>query len=301
MQHKWVGFNGAMMTNIERPSLEEFLQAPAAQVALVAPRTIMFAAGGTRRAAVLHNIAIDDVERLAAFSIQQFATTAGRMFALGVQHILALTVHGKQLSERGVYRDYIIGGTELTVGDLGMPYYRELGCRVRFVGHEDVPELARLAARLDAATSQNGPHTIWWMASASNESVWRRTLAAAQGAHSQAEVIRRYFGADLPPAELFLSYGKPFFSPEIMPLALIGGEVHSYFCQRPGYALSERELREIFYDYAYLRRTWVQDKTRRYDEVPAQRALWERQVVLGLGRRVGSFWYPRLGEADASE
>ena len=276
-----------------QPSLAEFLAAPASIVAQVTPPTVMFAAGGTRRDAVLQGIPVDRFsEELAAFSIRRFCETAARFFNLGVRHLFALTVHSKQLQESGPYRDYIIHGTELTVGTLGYPLYKELGCRVRLVGHEEVPELAALAAQLDAETGQQGPNTIWWMATQSNASVWQRTIAASQGATSHAEVIRRYFGEDVPPAGLFISFGKPFFSPEIMPLPLIGDETHSYFYQRPGYDLSDSEIRTILYDYAYLRHTWLSDKSQRYAEVVGQRQMWEQNPVLGLGQRVGSFWYP---------
>ncbi len=30
----------------------------------------------------------------------------------------------------------------------------------------------------------------------------------------------------------------------------------------------------------------------RYAEVPGQRDAWERNQILGLGQRLGSFWYP---------
>ena len=69
------------------PDLATFLSAPAATVAAVAPRTVMFAAGGTRRDAVLHGLAVDRFsEELARFSIQRFTDTAGRFFKLGAQY-----------------------------------------------------------------------------------------------------------------------------------------------------------------------------------------------------------------------
>jgi hypothetical protein len=279
-------------------SLAEFLHADRATVAPVAPQTVMFAAGGTRRDAVLSGVSLEAPDQLAAFSMRQFYDTAGRFFALGVRHIFALTVHSKQLYETGAYRDYVVAGTRLAVGELSYPYYTALGCRAKFIGAEDVPELAGLAEEMEARTGQNGPATVWWLATASNDAVWQRTIAAAQGARTRAEMVRNYLGEDVPPAELFISFGKPFFSPEIMPLVLIGGEAHCYFYQRPGYILTDEEIRTILYDYAYLRKTWMPDKMARYAEVPGQREAWERNQILGLGQRLGSFWYPSEAGLD---
>jgi hypothetical protein len=274
-------------------SLEEFLRADTETVAKVMPQTVMFAAGGTRRDAVLNGVSLYDVRELAAFSMKQFYDTAQRMFKYGVRHIFALTVHSKQLYETGEYRNYVIDGTRLAIGELSYPYYEALNCRGKFVGAEDVPELMGLAEELEARTGKNDGGTVWWLATGSNDMVWERTLRAAQGATSRQEVVRNYFGEDVPPAGWFLSYGKPFFSPEIMPLVLIGEETHSYFYQRPGYILTDEELRTIAYDYAYVRKTWVPDKMARYIEVPGQQEIWAQNPILGLGRRVGSFWYPQ--------
>jgi hypothetical protein len=278
-------------------TLSEFLHAAPAVVAGVTPPTVMFAAGGTRRDAILNGVSLETPRDLAAFSMQQFAETAGRLFALGVQHIFVLTVHSKQLRETGAYRNYVIEGTRMAIGELSYAYYEALGCRARLVGVDDVPELADLAEELKSKTENNGPATVWWLATESNQSVWRRTIAAAQGATTHAEVIQRYLGEDVPPAGLFISFGKPFFSPEIMPLVLIGEETHCYFYQRPGYILTEEEIRTIIYDYAYTRHTWLPDKMARYDEVPGQREAWSRNPILGIGQRLGSFWYPRTPHA----
>ncbi|NTW00045.1 MAG: hypothetical protein HGA19_01930 [Oscillochloris sp.] len=281
------------------PDLATFLHMPAADVATVAPATVMFAAGGTRRDAVLngHTISYFNLP-LAEFSIRRFAETTGHFFKLGVRNVISLVARSTQLKESGPYRDYIIEGTIKTLGELALAHYRELGCRVRLIGHDDAPEFAPLAAQLDEATGDAGPHTIWWLITRSNQDTWRRTIAAAQGVNSFAEMSQRYFGAEIPPVALFLSFGKLFVSPEIMPLPLFGEDTHCYFYQRPGYALSETEIRKIIYDYAYQRRTWVPDKSGRYAGIEEQRHIWDRGSILGLGQRVGGFWYPASTDGE---
>jgi hypothetical protein len=122
---------------------------------------------------------------------------------------------------------------------------------------------------------------------------WAAILGAAQQAQARtrAEVIRAMYGEDLPPATLCLSYGKPMIAADIMPL-IVADEVQCYWTQRPGFSLDDTLVRRIFYDFAYTRRTWQPDKSSRYADVLAQRPFWEQTRVLGLGRRVGAFWYP---------
>src|SRR5262249_46944101 len=161
------------------------------------------------------------------------------LFKLGVQHIFAHTALSNNLQETGVYRTYLIKAVELAVSELAQPYYSQLGCRARMIGHDDLPELAPVAQTIEEQTAPYGPRTLWWLASPPRGSVWRRTLAAAQGASSQADLIRRYFGIDVPPVQLLIGYGKPAFTAELIPPLLIGGEVHCYFYQRPGSLLTE--------------------------------------------------------------
>ncbi|QDF07567.1 hypothetical protein BHS04_30845 [Myxococcus xanthus] len=73
---------------------------------------------------------------------------------------------------------------------------------------------------------------------------------------------------------------------------LLQGPMDCYFTQRPGYRLTERELRTVLYDHAYLRRTWRADKTGRAEEAISHRRAWEEGPMVGLGIRLGPFWYP---------
>jgi hypothetical protein len=78
---------------------------------------------------------------------------------------------------------------------------------------------------------------------------------------------------------------------ESVPTAVIG-VLHCYWSQQPGYSLDQEQLRTILYDFAYVRPTWQVDKTGRAEQVLAQRKLWEQRRIIGLGKRVGPFWYP---------
>jgi hypothetical protein len=187
--------------------------------------------------------------------------------------------------------------------------YARRGWRVRLVGVESVPALLPTAERLralphpDSLQAGEGvatyPPTLWGTIMPSHDAYWNTIFAAARQGQiaTQAEAIRAVYGEDIPPATLSLSSNKLIVSPDLFP-PLLMGHMQCYWSQRPGYSLDERQWRTILYDYAYLRRTWRADKAGRAELARADRAAWERGPILGLGRRLGAFWYPAPFETD---
>jgi hypothetical protein len=290
------------MTTTTSPSLDEFLIAPAEQVRAVAPTTMCFAPGGTRRQAVLAGISpqSDDYPR---WSYARMIESINVLFGLGVRHLFVTVLRFPQLAEGGRYRERLIDWiVEGVASPAGLADYARRGWRVRLVGVESVPELWPTAEYLRAATPAHWSHTLWLYVSGTSDALWTSVLAAAHQAQArtQAEIVRALYGEDIPLATLCLSYGKPIIAADILPL-VVADEVQCYWSQRPGFALDERLVRQIFYDYAYTRRTWQQDKSARYADVLAQQSLWEQPRVLGLGRRVGAFWYPASDNIAAEE
>lgn len=275
------------------PGLEEFLAAPLGTVAAVAPQTVFVTPGGTRRSAVLAGLRADSDE-YPVWARRQTLEFIGQLFRLGVRHVCITSLRYSALSEVGRYRDRLIAWTENSLlGAEAQADYARLDCQARLIGAEGIPELIALDGKLRASTAGRGPRTIWYYISTSRESHWEAILETAlrEQARTRADVIRALYGEDIPLGTMCISNGKPIVAADIFPF-ILAGEVQCYWFQRPGFTLDERLLRHVFYDYAYQRKTWVQDKSRRYADVPQQRALWERKLILGLGRRVGPFWYP---------
>jgi hypothetical protein len=281
------------MTTSLTPGFEEFLHAPAEQVAAVAPTTMCFAPGGTRREAVLAGISPQSDE-YPRWSYDRMIASIDIFFRLGVRHLFVTALRFPQLAEVGRYRDRLIDWLDSGLASpAALANYAERGWRVRLVGAEGVPGLRATEERLCAATPARWSQTLWMYVSGTPDAHWSAILAAAQQvqARTRAEVVRALYGEDVPLCTLCLSYGKPMLAADIMPL-IIADEVQCYWTQRPGFALDERLVRQVFYDYAYTRRTWQPDKSTRYADVLAQQSVWEQPRVLGLGRRVGAFWYP---------
>lgn len=276
-------------------SLDAFLEAPHEVIGNYAPHTLVFAAGGTRRSAVLANVSVQSNE-YAAWARQRMMQCFDLIFQHGVSHILTFAIVESQMQEvTAAYRERLIQWVDWGLaGPEAIKEYAEKGWRVRLIGTQSMPELASTAQRLIDHTPPDSQHTVWWHVVPSLESPWEWILATLNQhkVESRAELVRVMYGADIPPIELFLSFGKPFVSPALLPPPLMG-KVQSYWRQKPGYELTETEFRTILYDFSVLRSTWQADKTGRAESIVANRTAWEMGPTLGLGMQLGPFWYPR--------
>lgn len=273
------------------PTFAEFLALPATAIHDVVPATIVYAPAGTRRSAVLAGVAND---AYAQWSRTQMIRACRLLFDHGVQHIFTISVTPGQFAEVGAYREKLLDWVEWGLtGPEALADYRELGWRVRMPCCDEIPRLADAAERLRQETASASGKTLWCMVIPDDEAPWRWILQALarSKATTRQQAIRALYGEDVPLTTLYLSFGKPIVAPDLLP-PLLMDKVQCYWTQRPGYSLTAPELRSILYDYAYLRPTWQQDKTGRADAVLATRTAWEKGPVLGLGLRLGPFWYP---------
>jgi hypothetical protein len=280
------------------PSLAEFLAAPPAAVAAVAPETMIYAAGGTRRSAALAGVRMDD--GYARFLGPRVLAVTELVFRLGVRHLIAPVGRPQIFAEAGRYRRDFCRWVRIALCEPEpLEHYRRANWRVRLVTAGEPPdELAAVAATLDDATRACTGPRVWFFTTTNYDALWRWILAA--GGSTRAETVARLFGEAIPPAAVLVSFGKPLVALDHLPPILFE-ETQCYWTQRPGYSLTEQDLRAIFYDRAFLRTTWRRDKTGRELEALAQREAWEEGPLIGLGRRLGSFWYPVLTSNRSGE
>lgn len=281
------------MNSATVPSLKEFLAAPLEEVAKIAPATMVYGVGGTRRQAVFAGLEPWS-NAYVRWAREQTLRSADLIFRHGVRNLVVVGFTPDNLREIDRDSAYFIEGAKWVIaGDDALSDYARLGWRVRLLGAESIPELKATADRLRAATPSQYTHTFYWNVVPNIDSPWHELLAAAQRtkATTREEVTQALYGEVIPPATLYLAFGKPMLSLAVIPPLLIG-QIQGYWSQQPGYTLTETQLRTVFYDYAYLRPTWQEEKTSRAKEALAQRKAWEEGPLLGLGMRLGPFWYP---------
>jgi hypothetical protein len=277
------------------PTLEQFLLSPLKNIIETVPNSIVYAPGGTRRSALFQNIepwTREYIQWAQAGTINCLEL----IFRHGVRHIflpLFMSRHVQEITD--LEKELARPASYFVASDSMLEAYCARGWRVRLTGGDFSPHLREAQARLRAETPASSQKTLWWTASLGIQAQWETIFASIAGKHIQstADAIRAVYGEDVPPITLFLGFGKPFVSPELFP-PLLQGDVQCYWSQQIGYSLTERQLRMILYDYAYLRQTWSEDKTARAAQAQADRALWESEYILGLGRRIGPFWYPTI-------
>ncbi|REG33146.1 hypothetical protein ATI61_104436 [Archangium gephyra] len=277
----------------ELPSLERFLTAPLEEVRQVVPATLVWVVEGTRRSAALAGIDVR-TEDYARWSMARMNECVGMFFHHGVRHVFTPLLTPSQFAEVPPrYRERLFDWVAMLVREreLLAPYLQN-GWRLRLLGAESLPELRPLAEEFAAATPR-GEHTLWCSIVAESGAPWNELLQAVvrTGSRTREDAIRALYGEDIPLASLMVAFGKPLVSPEQVP-PLLAGKMDCYFTQRPGYRITEREFRTILHDHAYVRRTWRPDKTGRAEEATEFRRAWEEGPLLGLGIRLGPFWYP---------
>ncbi len=276
------------------PELEAFLAAPEAEIAKVAPETVIAAFGGTRRSAILADMDPRSKATM-AWQRQEMLRCFDLLFRHGVGHVISPLAIGQHLAEAGAARERVLGGIGWGMaGPEALADYARLGWRVRIIGIEQLPELAPSADQLRSSTSAERTPTLWFWVCADPEAPVQAIFDAVHrtGARTRADLVQALYGEDIPPATMLLGFGEPTFGYDLIP-PLLMQRLEGYWMQRPGYRLDQPMLRRILYDYAYLRRTGSGvERSERYADIQSQRAAWLTDWVLGVGVEVGGFWYP---------
>ncbi|MBX3013645.1 MAG: hypothetical protein KF832_19145 [Caldilineaceae bacterium] len=275
------------------PTLAAFLAAPVEEVRQVAPSSLLYCPGGTRRAAVLEGIEPWS-KAFMQWARERLLNRLTLLFQHGIHHVVAPFITPNNVQEVHRHRDQLFRQVEpMLAGPEALACYQALDLRVRLLGGDHIPEIRATAARLQAMTANHCGPTLYWLAVIDQDEPWRQLLQGIQHsqAQTQAEAIRAVYGEEIPPISIFLSFGKPEISVNLIPPLLLGN-VQCYWSQQPGYHLTETQLRTILYDYAYLRGTWQADKLDRAQAALEHPQAWEKGPLLGIGMRLGPFWYP---------
>lgn len=259
-----------------------------------APKTVVWAPGGTRRHAALAGLSVDKSYFDWARTLQYEKVKL--FFDLGVQTFFSLVLGPPQIQEVGLYQKHVYDGLAQVYDAQSMEFYRRIGAQVRFYGQQHLPFNTEKFAEVERLTAGNGPRVIWWtmVIQRPEEALWDATQAAmAAGARTFEDAVRAYYGADVDPVDVFIGFGKPQLG-YLMP-PLLGERASLYWTTFPSYQIEEEDLRTIFWDHRFGRTTWHSDKTNRYEGIGQSglRERYQRRGIIGVGERIGTFWHQR--------
>ncbi len=263
------------------------------QIRAIAPETVIYAPGGTRRQAALAGIDPHSDQYVNWLRAQMLASMDA-LCSVNVKHVFQGLLRSTHFAERSAYRERLFKwGEWFLTGPEAIEDWQRRGWRVRLTGVEDIPEMQAVAETLEAITPPHADFTIWFYMYASLDSQWTTIFKTLQHLdHPTREaLIQATYGEKIPPASMYISSGKTLIAPDALPILLMD-EMHCYWMQRPGYALDADMLGAMIYDAMHTRKTWQADKTNRYHHVFEQRDLLESSRIIGLGHRIGPFWYP---------
>jgi hypothetical protein len=280
------------------PTKAEFLAAPVETVAVVAPRSMVYAPGGTRRSAAFAGIEPWSAEYLRVGQ-DKYIECLEVIFRYGVEHAFTPAVmvgHANEVED--IEGQLIVPLARFVTNGRLLDACRQHGWRVRIASSAYREVLKPYMDILEEKTPANATHTWWMTFTPSYESWWSTLIALAKSEQvsTRSEAIRVMYGEEIPPITLCISFGKLMVSPDLFP-PLLMDNVQCYWSQQAGSSLTDQQFRKILYDYAYLRQTWRKDKSARAKEARAEQETWEQEMIIGLGKRLGPFWYPDLPQS----
>lgn len=276
-------------------TFNEFRNLPPEEIAKHAPASIIFAAGGTRRAAKLKGI--HDQDEYVQWSSKQLIECFGLFAKFGVRHIITHAIVPTQWMEiTPGYREKLVEWIDsILTSSETVEEYRQREWRESMIGTDSIPELKHLRKKLLKLFPKSDARlTVYYTATPTYDSPWADLRSSLKKKwKTQDDLILTQYKEAIPPVKLYIGYGKPVLSAAVSP-PLLGAfdGVHAYWLQKPGFLTDERGVLSIIYDYAFTRQTWMRDKSQRTEQILNHRTEITKDRILGLGKRLGPFWYP---------
>ena len=277
------------------PSFAEFNSLSSSEIARFTPKTIMYNTSGSRRSAALAGITPEGDEYV-AWNRKGMMSRLKMLFDHGVENILKPVVTPSMFSEKTEnYSEHLWRWIDWAfASDEVLAEFADLGWNVKIIFSEFMPELKHAHDKLNSIEYREGGPNLWVIVNPKhnqfNEWMLEKIQRCGPVANSK-EAIELLYGRYIPPAQLYLDFGKLIISPDIVP-PFLKGVMDCYWTQQPGYRLTQENFRRILYDSLYTRKTWKEDKRGRALEAVKMREDWEGDKVVGIGKRIEPYWYP---------
>jgi len=296
---------------MEQMERDKFLNLSAEEVANIVraggSRVCVFPFNGTRRWFLLEygrDFSGDAAKNYVELTAHGYINTYKLVFDHGLDTIVAPVFGGEILNRGDEYmREIGANMTLLATHPAFLEFYETYGIRVHFYGDyrgklRGTP-YAYICDTFDEITRKTAHHTkrrlfygVW--ADESTETIAELSVKHYQ-AHgkvpSRRDLIEKYYGEYIEKADIFIGFEK--FN--VFDYPMLGwGEESLYFMVAPSLYMNQNQIRNILYDYVYLRPVQDPDyfmmstedfeKMRKYYEV-------NREVTFGVGEMRGGIWY----------
>ncbi len=303
---------------MEHMDREEFLNLPTEALAKIVQangsQACVFPINGTRRWFLLEH-----GQETYAESLEAYVDITGRkhieIYELLMDHgldTLVTPVFGGELFNRGdeYVKMAIDGLARLATHPDFLAFYQRYQVRVHFYGDyrkvlagTPYVYLADLFDHLSQHTAKNQKHRLFYgvFGSDATESIAEMSVRHFQTKGkipTRAELITQYYGEYIEKANIFIGFEK--FN--VFDYPMLGwGEESLYYTVAPSLYLNQRQVRELLYDYVYLRP--VQDPdygTMSREAIESMRRFYQQNLTAtyGVGEMRGGIWY---GKTDVKE
>ena len=299
------------MEHIKR---DKFLNLPPEEVANIVraggSRVCVFPFNGTRRWFLLEygrDFDGDAAKNYIELTTQGYINTYKLVFDHGIDTIVA-PVFGGEILNRGDEYMREIGASMalLATHPAFIEFYETYGIRVHFYGDyrkqlSETPykHICDSFEEVTGKTTNNKKRRLFYgvWADAATETIAKLSVKHFQKTGtipSRQELIEQYYGEYVEKADIFIGFEK--FN--VFDYPMLGwGEESLYFTVAPSLYLNGRQLRNILYDFIYLRP--VQDPdyfTMPEEDFENMRQHYEinREATFGVGEMRGGIWYSTL-------
>ena len=303
------------------PSLEEFLNLPAEEVAKLVQvsgsKVVVFPINGTRRWFMLEYGDQEFNDPIAAYmdiAMNRHIELYKLFFDHGVDTLLTPVIGPEILATRDAYMQQIgaEGLSRLVTHPALLSFYEEYGVRVRFYGdyrkhltNTPYEHLSDLFEGITETTGRNERFRLFFGAFADNLNATSVVAELAvqyfkeHGTIPEREkIVELYYGEYVDKADIFIGFDR--FAVFDYPL-INWGEEDLYFMVAPSCYLDEKQLRNILYDHLYTRRVpEVEYMSDSDDELNDTRNyyLGNRELTLGAGYLLNGTWIPTPNKAQ---
>jgi adenosine tuberculosinyltransferase len=297
---------------------DEFLNLPVEEVANIlragGSKVCVFPFNGTRSWFLLEygrDFEGDAAQNYVELTTHGYINIYKLVFEHGIDTIVAPVFGGEILNRGDEYmREIGANMSLLATHPAFLEFYESNDIRVHFYGDyrkklSETP-YAYICDMFDEVTRKTAHHTRHRLFYGVWADEYTETIANLSVKHfqetgkvpSRQELIEQYYGEYIERADIFIGFEK--FN--VFDYPMLGwGEESLYFTVAPSLYMSHKQLRDILYDYLYLRP--VQDPD--YFSMPmgafeTMRKFYEanRDATFGVGEMHGGIWYPKSKVAD---